>query len=182
MTILDELSKKEVWEDFILHKTERGQLNRQETRDLRSFIDNEEYLSVTESFSFGLPRKMIISKMGSDRKRTVYSYNREETWVLKLLAYLLYRYDGKLSDNCYSFRKHSTSKKAFDSILKIKDLDEACVLKADIHDYFNSIDTDILLDVLRNVVDDDWKLLELFEKLLKQDACIYDGEVITEKS
>ena len=181
MTILDQLNKKEVWQDFQNYKQEKNQLTRKESAELAAFIENEDYLKVTEDFSFGYPEKKLLTKMGSTRKRTVYSYAKDETWVLKLLTYLLYKYDDRISDSCYSFRKDRTSKSAFDRILGIKDLDEKYVLKVDIHDYFNSIDTGQLLDILKEIIDDDEELLHLLRDLLTQDKCVFNGELIEEK-
>ena len=181
MSLLNELSKKEVWQDFRDHKSRRDQLTRKELRDLDEFISKEEYLKVTENFSFGLPVKKLVVKMNSARKRVVYSFGREETWVLKLLAYLLYKYDNKVSDSCYSFRKHRTSKTAFDDIRKIQDLNERYVLKADIHDYFNSIDVEQLIVIIKEIIDDDEELVSFLSVILRQDKCIFEGEVIEEK-
>ena len=181
MTLLEDLSRKEVWSDFLNYKTERNQLQKKEIKELQSFIAEERYLKITDTFYFDYPTKKIISKMGSEKKRTVYSYSTDETWVLKLMAWLLYRYDDVLSDNCYSFRRHSTAKTAFDRILKIDDLDNKCVLKVDIHDYFNSIDIPILLNILREIIGDDQPLFAFLSDLLTQDRCYYNGELIEEK-
>ncbi|MBQ1505378.1 MAG: hypothetical protein IIZ48_01255, partial [Erysipelotrichales bacterium] len=117
----------------------------------------------------------------SSKKRTVYTFQEDEMCVLKLLAHLLYRYDVRISTSCYSFRRHKTAKTAWDKILEVPGLDTKYVLKADIHDYFNSMDTEILTEILQDVLKDDPKLYGLLERLLKEDRCIYRGEVIHEK-
>ncbi|MBQ3384491.1 MAG: hypothetical protein IJG59_04670 [Erysipelotrichaceae bacterium] len=178
MTLLDELKSKEVWNDFLSYKTERNQLQKREIKQLQSFIDGEKYLIVTD---FDYPAKKMISKIDSKKKRTVYSYSTEETWILKLLAWLLYRYDDRISDNCYSFRRHSTAKTAFDRIMSIDDLDEKYVLKVDIHDYFNSINVPVLLNILHEIINDDESLYDFLKMLLTQDRCYYNGELIEEK-
>lgn len=181
MTLLDELSRKEVWNDFLTYKTERNQLQKRELKQLQAFIDGEKYLDITGTFSFDYPTKKLISKIDSQKKRTVYSYSTEETWVLKLLTWLLYRYDDAISDNCYSFRRNSTAKTAFDRIMAIEDLDEKYVLKVDVHDYFNSIDVPVLLDILHEIINDDEPLYSFLKTLLTQDKCYYNGELIEEK-
>ena len=112
MSLLDQLSQKETWLDFRSYKEDRNQLSKSELSELDVFIEKEKYLTVTDTFSFGYPVRKTISKMGSDKKRTVYTYSADETWVLKLLSWLLYRYDDKIPDNCYSFRPYRTSKTA----------------------------------------------------------------------
>ena len=169
MSLLEELGKKEVWQDFRSYKEERNQLNKKELQELDVLIEQQEYLKVTDTLSFGYPVRKTISKIGTDKKRTVYSYDRLETWVLKLLAWLLYRYDDRIRDNCYSFRRQRTAKTAFDRIRQIPGLDDCHVLKADIHDYFNSINVDKLLMILQQIIDDDPNLYEFMKKLLTQD-------------
>ena len=181
MTILDELSREETWEAFLNSKRERNQLTKKELRELEDFIHDKAYLRITGTLSFGLPEKKILSKLDSSKKRTVYMFSAEENQVLKLLAHLLYKYDGVLSDNCYSFRMRQTAKTAFDKILRIKDLDKRYVLKVDIHDYFNSIDTKILEEQLREVLAEDLPLYGFLEELLEKDACVYNGETVKEK-
>ena len=181
MSLLEELGKKEVWQDFRSYKEERNQLNKKELQELDVLIEQQEYLKVTDTLSFGYPVRKTISKIGTDKKRTVYSYDRLETWVLKLLAWLLYRYDDRIRDNCYSFRRQRTAKTAFDRIRQIPGLDDCYVLKADIHDYFNSINVDKLLMILQQIIDDDPKLYEFMKKLLTQDRCYRNEELIVEK-
>ncbi|MBR4164580.1 MAG: group II intron reverse transcriptase domain-containing protein [Solobacterium sp.] len=181
MSLLQELSKKEVWETFLQIKIEHNQLSKKEIKQLSSFIQGEGYLHVTDTLSFGYPQKKSISKANTTKRRIVYSYNDEETNVLKLLAYLLYKYDDVLSDACYSFRKNKTAKTAFDAIMSIEDLSSKYVLKADIHNYFNSIDVEQLIEILQSVIQDDPDLLSFLSSLLTQNKCIRNDEIIEEK-
>lgn len=181
MSLLQELSKKEVWNTFLQKKTEHNQLSKKEIKQLSSFIEEEGYLHVTDTFSFGYPQKKSISKANTTKKRIVYCFHEEETNVLKLLAYLLYKYDDVLSDACYSFRKNKTAKTAFDEIMKIENLSSKYVLKADIHNYFNSIDVDQLIAILQSVIHDDPDLLSFLSSLLTQNKCIWNDEIIEEQ-
>ena len=178
MSLLDELKKEEVWEEFYSFKTSANRLTKTEACRLRSFIDEKRYLIAEEP---DIPSKLILSKTGSDKKRTVYVFPEDQTWMLKLLARLLYKYDAKLSPYCYSFRREVTAATVFRRLRSIKGLDGKYVLKADIHDYFNSIPVNVLLEVLETVVDDDPPLMAFFRRLLTSDRCIYRGRVIDEK-
>ncbi len=142
---------------------------------------HEDYLKITDSFHFDYPFRKTITKLNSDKKRTVYTYSKNETWVLKLLAHLLYKYDDAIAENCYSFRRNKTAKSAFDDIMKIKDLSEKHVLKLDIHDYFNSIDVEQLIVILRKTITDDDRLVDFMTSLLTQNKCYWNGELIEEK-
>ena len=55
MSILEELGKKKVWEEFRASKQERGQLTVQESRELDRFVEEERYVPIADSLSFGLP-------------------------------------------------------------------------------------------------------------------------------
>ncbi|MBQ4253265.1 MAG: group II intron reverse transcriptase domain-containing protein [Erysipelotrichaceae bacterium] len=181
MTILKELLKDEVWKDFRDYRKKRNQLGKDELRKLDDFIAEKRYLETADKLEFGYPVKMMISKMGSTKKRTVYSYGEDEMWVLKLLTHLLYKYDDRIAENCYSFRRNKMAKTAIDDVMKNSDLDNRYVLKADIHDYFNSIDVDLLESKLREVIDDDSQLLDFLLKLLRQDKCYWENQLIEEK-
>ena len=180
-SLLDELSEEEVWEQFRAEKIEKNQLNNHEIKQLDSFIDGKRYLQLTDHFSFSYPEKKTITKIGSNKKRTIYAYPADENWVLKLLANKLYRYDEFICDNCYSFRQKKTAKSVFDDIRKIKDIDERYVLKSDIHDYFNSIDEEILINELGQIISDDDRLLSLLTDIISQDKCYFEGELMKEK-
>ena len=178
MTLLDDLYKKEIWEDFFNEKVNRNQLNYYQEKQLASFINEERYLNIDIN-NLSYPKKIIISKMETVKKRIVYSFNNDENHMLSLLAHLLYKYDDLLSDRCYSFRTNKSAKTAFDDIKKIKHLNDKYVLKIDIHNYFNSIDVDILLEMLDGLIDDK-PLLSFMHYLLKQDKCYYNEKLIEE--
>ena len=177
MSILDEIRNEEVWQDFLHEKSRRGQLSRKEETELAAFIRDKSLVPLAETLAFDYPVKKQIAKGGSDRKRTVYLYSRAETWVLKLIAWLLCRYDDRMSDHCYSFRRGKTVKSAFRDLRSLEDLDARCVLKADIRNYFNSIDPAILCKQLREFLADDPELAAFLAALLTQNRCYENGEL-----
>lgn len=179
MTLLDELKKEETWQDFLAYKKERNQLSKTELKKLETFIMEKKYLRDLNDFSY--PVKKQIAKRGSDKKRTVYSYTEDETWILKVLCFLLYKYDDRISDNCYSFRRNKSAKSAFEKITRINEIDQKYVLKLDIHDYFNSIDVELLIKEIAKIIDDDPELNDFLISLLRQDRCIENGKIIREK-
>ena len=179
-SLLETLNNREVWEAFLQNKQQKGQLDGRERKELEDYISEERYRKVTESMAFGYPVRKEIAKTGSSRKRVVYSYSPDETWVLKLLAWELYRYDGCLPDNCYAFRRDRNARTAIADIRKIPELDRLFALKLDLHDYFNSIEPELLIDVLGTVITDDPPLLDFLSGLLRQHRCIRDGAVTEE--
>ena len=160
-TLLSDLASHAVWLDFLKVKTECGHTKKKELARLNNFVENKLYSQIATQilsgdYTFQLPVKTEINKSGSNKKRVVYRFNSDETLVLKLLAHLLYKYDGQMSRACYSFRKHITAKNALDDITSIPCIADKYVLKADIHNYFNSIPADKLADeITKNITDDE---------------------------
>ena len=91
MNIIQKLSDKNQWEAFLAYKIEQGSSSKQELADLQLFVQQEEYTSVVQSIKNGEPmpppQKLLISKSGSTKKRTVYSFERSENYVLKLITF-----------------------------------------------------------------------------------------------
>ncbi len=185
MNIIDKLLTKNAWESFLSHKIEQGNISESDISDLRSYIDNKEYLPYVEkiknNIGFSAPKKILINKSKAGKKRTVYTFNREENYILKHISYLLRDYDYLFAPNLYSFRKDSGVKKAADDILKIKDLNIRYVYKADISDYFNSVNIDILLPKLENALADDIALFSFLKSLLLNPYAEYNGDLIEEQ-
>ncbi len=183
--MIEKLLCHEVWLEFLEYKTGKKLLSGREEAHVRDFIENKKYLPVVQqvvsgSFRFSAPEKRELNKIGSEKKRVVYCFPDEENLLLKMLAYLLYRYDGEICENCYSFRKEGGARNAF---MKMKHAYDECGqygFKADISNYFNSIDTSLLLSMLRTVITDDAPLLQLLTDLLSGDEAIWQGVTIHE--
>lgn len=185
MSMLDQLSQADCWERFYSYK-ESLACPKQFTAALRTFIDCEEYRPVCEAIArgerFPIPRKAIISKMHSLKKRTVYTYPERENTVMKLLTYLLLRrYDGIFSGNLFSFRPNRTAKDAVRFLTHTHGISEMYAYKADISNYFNSVPVDRLLGMLRAVTADDPLLYAFLDRLLLEPQVIDKNRVITEE-
>ena len=177
MSLLDQLSLKESWERFYHYKTSLA-CPKTFQKELRAFIDMEAWAPVCEKIreavSFPLPRKAVISKQSSQKKRTVYVYPEAENMVLKLLTHLLLRkYDHLFSPNLYSFRPGKNAKDAVRDIFRIPGIHEKYAYKADIHNYFNSIPVNLLIPELKEVTEDDPALFSFLSGLLLE-PCVLD--------
>ena len=86
MSLLEKLRDAACWESFRQYKLEHGQLSPREERQLDDFIAHQRYLPIAETLQFDYPEKKQITKSASGKKRTVYCFRREETWILKLLG------------------------------------------------------------------------------------------------
>ena len=186
MSILKELGDINKWQSFLAYKIEKSHLTRKEEAFFKMFIESEAYKPLTdnilkENFCFSIPQKKLLNKHGIGKKRTVYTFSEQENMVLKLIAHLLYRYDGAQPHNCYSFRRDYGAKRAIATITKQKGIAEKYACKLDIKNYFNSIDVTLLLPILHEILSNDNLLYRFFEKLLTVDKAQYNDEIITEK-
>ena len=180
MGILEKLSDPAVWRKFREYKSERGHLTDRELKRLDEYIAGEKYRAVTDRLEkpdhgFSLPSRRVINKSGSSKKRAVYTFPADEVPVLKLLSYLLYRYDGYFSPSCYSFRRNVSAKDAIDAIVRTADPGCSYVLKADVRDYFNSIPSERLVRTFGDVVGDDPALLSFLTGFFTRNLA-WDGD------
>ena len=180
MSIIDRLSDEASWREFREYKSRKSLMSNKEIEALDRFIDEKGYLRVTgritpDECGFSYPKKMVINKRGTRKKRTVYSYSDDENYVLKMMVWLLYRYDEKISPACYSFRRNMTAAGAMASILSIRNISRMYSIKLDIHDYFNSIPPDKLMEVTREFIDDDPRLIAFLDDLMTADKA-YDSQ------
>ena len=184
-SLLAELKEEKKWEEYLDHKLTKGHLTKKELSKLEQFINSKSYLTIVDNIICGeglsIPIKKQINKNGSTKKRVVYSFNDGEVWVLKLLSYLLYRYDDKQPLGCYSFRKGYGAYRAISSLSHTKDIAKMWAYKLDIKDYFNSIDIEILLPILKSIIEDDEQLYEFLMKTLIEDKADCEGSIIEEK-
>ena len=179
MTLLDMLSQSEVWEAFYEYKT--GLIcPKSEAARLRIFIDRGAWEPVCGRIDrgegFPLPRRAVISKLHSGKKRVVYTYPEPENTVLKLLTWLLLRkYDGLFSPGLYSFRPGRTAKDAIRALLAVPGLRQMWAYKVDVSNYFNSIDLDRFLPILEEALAEDPALYAFLEGLLTEHK-VLDGD------
>jgi len=177
--MLEQLRDRACWEKFYEYKQSLA-CPKEFTRELREFIDREGYIAVCDRIDrgepFPLPRKVIISKQSSQKKRTVYIYPDEENIVLKLLTYLLLRrYDGIFCPELYSFRPGTGAKDAIRRLTRTPGLKRMYSYKADISNYFNSIDIGRFLPMLETVLAGDPELFVFLKRLLEEPE-VLDGD------
>ena len=183
--LIEQLASQRVWEEFLAHRLRKGRFSWREFDEADLFVEGEKYLPVAEKILAGgrlePPCKKIVNKMGTEKKRVVYSYCPEEMAYLKALSFLLYKYDHTFAPNCYAFRRGI---RATDAVLKVNKAVRGRHLwayKADIHDYFNSIPVEKLLPVLKEILLDDPHLYSFFERMLSDDRVVVDGEIVREQ-
>lgn len=182
-SIVNQLKQQKAWEEFLAYRLKKGRFTWHEFEEADDFVGFHNYLPVVQRVlgeGLGIPQKKLVNKMGSDKKRVVYFYTGETMLLLKVVSYLLYRYDDNFAPNCYAFRR---GLRASDAILKIKNNlqgRKVWAYKLDIHNYFNSISIPILLPILSEMLCDDPQLYRFFEDMLT-DPKVKVGNAIVEE-
>lgn len=186
MTLIEQLADEQIWNEFFSYKQQLGHLSQQHEKELQQFIGEKAYLEVLDRIrtkGFPLPQKRLISKVNSDKKRVVYTYPTAENYLLKLLTYLLIRrYDQLFAPNLYSFRVRHGVKRAIQFLRGAEDLSAKFVYKVDIHDYFNSVDVELLLPRLQRIMTDETECFRLIADLLTNPhVALPDGQIVCER-
>lgn len=184
--MLNALRCHRVWQDFLEYKKTGGHLSREEEQALSDWIQSKAYLPVVERIirgeTFAPPQKSEISKMGSDKKRIVYTYAESENRVLKLLTFLLQgKYDPLFADNLYSFRPGKGVRDAVIKLISAPNIQQMWSYKVDIRNYFNSIPVDRLLPVLKQALERDPNVYRFLESLLTNPLVNDRGNLIPEE-
>lgn len=186
MSILDEISNHSEWQQFLEYKKEKQHLTGQEQTFIENFILQKRYLRYAElikreRFPSDFPHKKIVNKEGTDKKRTVYSFGEDEALILRFIAYKLYVFDDMFERNCYAFRRGYGVKDAIRRFRGNIGYAGYYCFKADISNYFNSIDIDIIMNKLEKVRERDEELYKLFAHILREDRVYENGKIISEK-
>ena len=178
MEMIDKMKRHELWIAFMNYRISRGDMNKKDCEDLQKFVTEKEYTKwiskLEQTKEMSIPLVIEVNKNGVERKRQVFSFPREENYILKMLAYLLKEYDYLFCENLYSFRSDTGVKKAIGKILGSIDIGNVYTYKVDIHDYFNSISTEEVLVLFREYLPAENWLFSFFESLLKNPYAIKD--------
>ena len=182
MELWDKQFLPEVWQEFLEYKIEKQHLSDKEQKELEEYIGQKRYQPVLLELASGgnlpSPYKKEINKLGASKKRVVYSFAGDFGMLLKLQAYLLYRYDTVFADNCYAFRRNYGVRDAVKRIRKTRGIEKKYCLKVDISNYFNSINVHQLLNQLSFLRQEDGKLFDFLEKLLTADVAVVSEDGI----
>ncbi len=183
-SILEQLTRQDVWEEFLAYRLMKGRFTWHEFEGADSYVEHEDYLPLAQMIAqggrLGIPTKKIINKMGTGKKRVVYSFAPDEQRLLKFLAFKLYDYDDHFAPNCYAFRRGMKASDAIHRLRRAIGDRPMWAYKLDIHNYFNSISPEILLPMLAEMLADDEPLYRFLEDMLTDDRALSNDEVIHE--
>lgn len=179
-TILELAEREDAWREFLEYKLEKQHLNHREETAIRQFIEEKAFVPLCEacrqkSFPSQYPKRSIVNKEGTQKKRIVYSFEGEEGIFLKFIAFQLSRYDSIFENNCYAFRRDFGVREAMRRIRDNRSINNNRCLKIDISNYFNSINVSALLAKLTFLKKDDPEIYDVFERILSNTIVLYNG-------
>ncbi len=134
-------------------------------------------------FHWGIPRKVYISKVGTNKKRVVYIFEMQQRVVLGVLYRLLSKYFAdSISENCFSYKKGVSTLKAVEHIRSLNKDNQMYGVKLDISAYFNSVSKqrlDEMIAILFRGIEDS-AVCKLVKSLYSIDK-VYDRGIICEE-
>lgn len=177
--IIDSLQNDALWDEFLAYKLNSVKLRKAQREDFSKYILGREYRELVQGLihspSLSLPEMKVINKSGTTKKRIVFTFSREENYLLKMIAWLLHNYETIFSDNLYSFRSNTGVKKAITKVSKTIDLANVYSYKVDISDYFNSVEVEPVLALVKDKLPEETWLYFLLENMLKNPYVMKDG-------
>lgn len=186
MSLLHSLGDDAQWEAHLKRKQRDKHTFPQDLLFLEEFVAEKRYKPIAEQmlredYDLPLPKRALISKKNTDKKRVVYYYPADEHQMLKLLNYLISKkYDDKLSDACHSFRSGRSVRTVMHKIGRIENLDRKYSIKLDLSSYCSSIPVDPLLQVSGKIVDDDPMMMNFFARMMHRGKSLWGGKTISE--
>lgn len=184
-SIIALLADQKPWEELLARRLMKGYYNWPQFEEADNYVEEKKYLPIANRIAqgegLGLPVKKTVNKVGTDKKRVVYTYGPDEMRALSLIAYLLYRYDHCFAPNCYAFRRGCHPQDAVQQVNKALGHRPMWCYKLDIHNYFNSIPIELLMPMLAKMLSDDPPLYRFFEQMLTNNQVVYNGKVIEEQ-
>lgn len=148
--IFEEMKKAENKKAFIEKKSLSLSMNDQRLREISDYffsdrIDSDLDRLIAGDYYMERPKLVMLRKAGSNRRRKVYSFAIDDRSLLQYMVYMVMeKYDERYSPNLYSFRKENNQLYLFRSIIRNDPQREHYIIKADIHSYGETINTDIL--------------------------------------
>ena len=149
--MLDERNKQK----FLLHQRSAVGADEEEMLKLENYIyssqlDKDVKRIIKKNYFFEPPRRYMLRKNGSNRRRKIYVFEEKNKFFLQFLNYLLQKKtDHRFSDSLYSFRKLYSLDSLFNKIKKFDPNREKYIVKLDIHSYGDTINTSVLDKLLR---------------------------------
>lgn len=186
MYVFEQMADSEVRKAFLEKKELHATPNDEEFDFLKSYLLSDECtedikLLQNGDYFLAIPHRFRIKKIASTRRRICYSFPLKDKSLLKLMAFVLMDYDDIFSDSLYSFRKSKNHRHFFHKLRRVDFFRKKYVLKTDIHAYGESVDQDILLDILRPIFEHDPDFYSFLNWFITRNQFYEKGELCHER-
>lgn len=178
MSFFEEISSRELWENFLIREEDKDVPDKKTIRTIKSILDTNEYETYDINYfnNFPISTRKELRKFNTSKRRIVYVYPWRHRIVLKAVGfYILSHYNSKFSANSLAYTWGKGVKTAFRQIQSFKLKPTDVVYKNDFSDYFNAINLDILEQKLIKFFKKDRDLVDIMLTLLKEPRVKIDG-------
>lgn len=176
------LCPQDMREAFLHRKAQR--IRGSELDELVAYIGSDDCVQdlkalASGDFSFPAAHQVKLRKSHSNRKRIIYVYPPRQNMLMKYLVWGMREYDGLFSDSLYSFRQSVNVAHLFKKVIRNNYAQGLYTVKVDVHDYGHSIHPELLIPMLRDIMDKrDPKLLAFLEYMLNRNEYLRDGKLV----
>lgn len=184
--VYNEMLKKEYWERAYERLANKPQIDTFVRDTLYYVKEGNEYKDLAlqvcnGTYAWSTPEKLLLSKVGTTKKRVVYMYSMQDRFVLGVLYRALNTlFDDRVSVNCFSYKRGVNTSAAIKHIDKIKSGQSMFGVKLDISAYFNSIDRGHLNNCLTELFGKDSTIRKSMDVLFNNDIITYKGTELSE--
>ena len=133
-----------------------------------------------QDYFFLPPKQSMVRKGHPNLRRIVYSFNEKESYLLKYMTFVLMDFDYLHIPLLCSFRKENRTRMFFKKVRQIDPSRQLYIVKADMHDYYNSIDQDILISDVEPFFRDDPLFFDLVRWIMTRNEFYRHGQLIKE--
>lgn len=186
MSLIEELSKQEHWDETMDRMTKKSNLNNEQSMEvilLNSCGFKEQFIEhvISGTYAWSIPRKILLNKIGTTKKRTVYMYSIQDRYVLGVLYRVFSKqFNDTISSNCFSYKRGVKTLNAIDYLRSDTQLNKKHGVKLDIKAYFNSVNRECLNRILAEISLGDTGILKLLTDMFNSDIVTFEDKEIVE--
>lgn len=181
------LYTSEFWEKTLQRmKNKQHPISDELSMELDSLIFSQKYKDIVDriflnEYKWSIPEKVLLAKVGTTKKRTVYMYSEFDRFVIGAIYRGMNEYFQHLFyPNCFSYRPNVTTKSAIMYISNMKQNNGLYGLKMDISAYFNSVNQEHLITCLTELFGEESSLRRSLDKIFLDDTVLFNGYQIKE--
>jgi len=181
--IFEEMKQTVNKQAFLRKKNGDRYADQEELKCMNEYVLSERFdpdidRLIRGDYYFDLPTLILVRKGHSDRRRKAFSFSPENKVILQYLTFMMMeRYDDRFPDTLYSFRKDRPVRRLFYEIRKVDPDRQKYVVKADVQSFGESIDPEVLGEMLKVWFSDEPEFYAFLMWLITRNEYIRSGHV-----